>query len=101
METNHEALKLLVMEQIKPVIEIFVDALFEKLQKEMKKQSADVVTQKDEILTFNEVLEMYKLGATTLETKIRELGIPFGQAVKKGNRRFFKSDCDKFLIKKI
>lgn len=92
----------MLLEQLSPVIETLLDILFENLQQRLQeKQDADKAVINDEVLTFKEVLQRYKISGSAFENAIRRHGLEPGQAVKKGNRRFWKSDCDGILINKM
>jgi len=95
-------LREMLLEQLSPVIETLLDTVFENLEQRLQeKQHASLPVANDEVLTFKEVLQRYKISATAFEVAIRENGLVPGQAKKKGNRRFLKSECDKILIKKM
>jgi hypothetical protein len=95
-------LREMLLEQLSPIIETMLDTVFENLEQRLQeKQDANAPVVHDEILTFKEVLKKYKISATAFEVTIREHGLIPGQAKKKGNRRFLKSECDKILIKKM
>ena len=93
-------LREMLLEQLSPVIETLLDTVFENLEQRLReKQDANPPVLPDEILTFKEVVQRYKISATAFEVAIRRHGLEPGQSVKKGNRRFLKSECDKILIK--
>ena len=95
-------LREMLLEQLSPVIETLLNTVFENLEQRLQeKQEAAQLVFKDEVLTFKEVLQRYKISATAFEVTIRENGLVPGQAKKKGNRRFWKSECDKILVKKM
>lgn len=50
----------------------------------------------DPILTSKEVCAYFKISQTTLERRIRA-GLKYSQAVKKGNRLFKRSACERFF----
>lgn len=96
-----EALREMLLEQLSPVIETMLDTVFENLQQRLQERQDAALPVDDEVLTFKEVLQRYKISATNFELKIREHGLVPGQAKKKGNRRFLKSECDRIFIKKM
>lgn len=94
-------LREMVLEQLSPIVEAMLETIFENLEQRLQEKQDASLPVDDEVLTFKEVLQKYKISATAFENAIRRHGLEPGQAVKKGNRRFLKSECDKILIKKM
>jgi hypothetical protein len=81
--------------QLLSSFEAFLDEALSS-KNEQKDQHEQKDGKKEKLLTSKEVCSYFQISLTTLERRIRE-GLKYSQAVKKGNRLFRLSDCEKFF----